>query len=306
MDPRKLRYYAAVLEHGGFAQAAVALHVTQPALSIAVRKLEEELGHTLLERQARPLQATVYGQAVYRSWQAHSTEQQRLVRELRGMADLNTAEVSLVLGATFPLRPVLAALESLRQRYPGFRLRLGMGTYTGDLARVVDGSVDIILSQLPSRGPDPRLLHEPLIVDRFRAVCRRSHPLARKRTVAWPELLQFPWSGGGPFDAFLSGWSKTFAAHGVAAPQATLHTTSIAVTLTALLEHDYLAMLPVDCIAEQLASKALVALPVEGLEWQQQKGASWLQSRAPSPAVAAYMEQLRAELLTERALGGVG
>ena len=181
-----------------------------------------------------------------------------------------------------------------------------MGTYTGDVARVVDGSVDIILSQLPARGPDPRLLHEPLIVDQFRAVCRREHPLAGRTAVAWSELLAFPWSGGGPFDAFLSGWSKAFAAQGVVAPQATLHTTSIAVTLAALLEHDYLAMLPVDCIAEQLASDALAVLPVEGLEWRQQKGASWLQSRALSPGVVAYLEQLRGELAAGHGLGEAG
>ena len=296
MDVRQLRYFAAVVEQGGFAQAAAALHVTQPAVSMAVRKLEDALGHALIERQARPLTLTVFGRAAYRSWEVHAAEQQRLQRELRGMADLNTAQVSLVLGATFPLRAVVAALEALRARYPGFRLSITMGSYTGHLSMVVDGSVDMILSQLPARGPDHRFTHEPLIVDRFRAVCRSNHPLASKTDIRWNDLCRYPWSGGGPFDAFLQGWSERFATHGVVAPEAVLHTSSTVATMMALFEHGYLAMLPVGCIAEELAKGVLCEIDLPGLEWPQEKGASWLQARALSPGANAYLQELRAQL----------
>lgn len=296
MDVRRLRYFAAVVEHGGFARAAAALHVTQPAVSMAVRKLEDDFGHRLVERRAKPMDLTTIGRAVYRSWQTHAAERERLERELGGMVDLNSATVSLVLGATFPLAPVVGALESLRKRYPGFRLRVTMGSYTRDLSSVVDGSADMILSQLPAKGPDARFTHEELISDRFRAVCRASHPLAAKSLITWADLGRYPWAGGGPFDAFLVGWTEKFANEGVKAPDAVLHTTSTIGTMAALMNHDYLAMLPVGCIADELASGALRVLPVAGLEWPQEKGASWLIGRSLSPGGAAYLDQLRIAL----------
>ncbi len=296
MDARRLRYFAAVVDQGGFAQAAAALHVTQPAISMAVRRLEEELGHVLLERNVKPMTLTGFGRAVHQSWQVHASEHQRLVRELRGMADLNAGQVSLVIGATFPLRPVVSALEALRRNFPGFRLSITMGTYTGNLQMVIDGTADLILSQLPARGPDPRFNHEPLIFDCFHAVCRHSHPLASQAEVSWEDLLRYPWSAGGPFDAFLAGWSDAFAAHGVTAPVPVLHTTSTVATMAALVEHDYLAMLPIGCIAKELASGFIKVLPVSGLKWPQEKGASWLATRALSPAAMAYMKELRLQL----------
>lgn len=296
MDARRLKYFAAVVEQGGFAQAAASLHVTQPAISMAVRRLEEDVGNVLLDRQSKPMTATVFGRAVYNSWKTHASEHQRLMRELRGIADLNTAYVKILLGATFPLRPVINALESLRRRFPGFRLNVAMGSYTGDLASVIDGSVDMILSQLPGAAADLRIAHEKLISDRFRAVCRCAHPLAQSDTVNWEDLAAYPWSGAGPFDAFLPGWSEAFHRQGIAPPEPVLQTTSIVATMAALLQHDYLAILPVGCFAEEIGSGMMKVLQVEGFEWPQEKGASWMQARSLSPGASAYLDELRAEL----------
>lgn len=285
-----------MFEHGGFAQAAAALHMTQPAISMAIRKLEDELGHTLLERQAKPIALTDFGRAAYRSWETHAAELKRLARELHGMADLNTACVSLVLGATFPLRAVVAAFESLRGRYPGFRLQVEMGGYTSHVAKVADGSVDMILSQLPASGPDPRFTYEPLISDRFKAVCHRSHALADKANIAWSDLAKHPWASGGPFDAFLPGWSDMFHRHEVPVPEPFLITNSTVATMAAVVGHGYLAMLPTGCFAEELTSGFLRTLPLRELEWPQAKGASWLSTRALAPGASAYLEELRLHL----------
>lgn len=303
MDARRLRYFAAVVEQGGFAQAAAALHVTQPAVSMAVRKLEEDLGNSLLERQSKPMEMTPFGRAVYGSWQVHQAEHRRLIRELRNMADLNTAHVTVVLGATFPMGPVVAALESLRRRYPHFRLSVSMGSYSGNLPSVLDGSADFILSQLPSKA-DARIVHEPLIADRFRPVCRRTHPLAGRAGVTRNDIVLHPWVGGGPFDAFLPGWTDAFACGGLVAPEPVLQTTSIIATMVALLGHDYLAMLPEGYIADELMSGEMSLLPVDGLEWQQTKGASWLQGRSLSPGAVAYIEELKQQLEKGPLAGG--
>ena len=64
MDLRQLSYVVAVADHGGFTRAAEAVHVTQPALSQAVRTLEAELGVELFHRTGRSVVLTAAGEAL--------------------------------------------------------------------------------------------------------------------------------------------------------------------------------------------------------------------------------------------------
>ena len=66
MDLRSLRLYLAVLEHGSITKASENVHVAQPALGLHIRKLEEELGLSLLERHSRGIRATEAGELLAR------------------------------------------------------------------------------------------------------------------------------------------------------------------------------------------------------------------------------------------------
>ncbi len=65
MDLRQLSYFVEIVRRGGFTSAAEAIHVAQPALSAAVRKLEAEIGVTLLDRGARQVALTTDGRAFF-------------------------------------------------------------------------------------------------------------------------------------------------------------------------------------------------------------------------------------------------
>ena len=64
MDTRRLRYFVAVVDHGGFTAAAKATYVSQPALSLAVKELEADLGAALFDRIGRRVQLTAAGTAL--------------------------------------------------------------------------------------------------------------------------------------------------------------------------------------------------------------------------------------------------
>ena len=66
IELKQLRYFIAVAEHSSFVQAAQNLYITQPALSRAIAKLEEELGASLVERTTRSIRLTAAGQELYR------------------------------------------------------------------------------------------------------------------------------------------------------------------------------------------------------------------------------------------------
>ena len=64
MDSNRLRHFVAVVDHGGFTAAARAVYVSQPALSLAVKELETELGVSLFTRTGRQVQLTPAGAAL--------------------------------------------------------------------------------------------------------------------------------------------------------------------------------------------------------------------------------------------------
>ena len=65
MDLHKLRGFHAVVRHGGFTNAARRLHVTQPSISLQVKKLEQEMGARLLDRHSRRVVLTREGEVLY-------------------------------------------------------------------------------------------------------------------------------------------------------------------------------------------------------------------------------------------------
>ena len=290
MDARKLRYFAYLVDNGSFARAAAALHITQPALSIAIMKLEEEVGLPLIDRSVKPIAATVYGEAVYRATQSMASEWVRLQRELHDVADLNNGSVSILLSSTFPYHYVLETHARIRRRFPHFTMAAETRGYSFGLEAMLQGEYDLIFSQLPGSRADLRVMHKEMLYDRFEVICSPKHPLAVVGQPTMADLVEYPWVGGGPFEAFLPGWSQRFANHGLKPPRPLINTMTIAVTETALRDHNYLTMLPVRCIQEQLSAGTLAVLPMQELRWDQVKGVSWAANRSMPPSVRFFLE----------------
>jgi DNA-binding transcriptional LysR family regulator len=79
MDPKKLLYFASIIENGSFKKAAKQLSISQPALSTSMDRLEHSLGYQLLERSPTGVTPTPLGELLY----AHA----RLIREELELAD---------------------------------------------------------------------------------------------------------------------------------------------------------------------------------------------------------------------------
>ncbi|WP_321324396.1 LysR family transcriptional regulator [uncultured Parasphingorhabdus sp.] len=289
LDSRKLKYFATVVECGSFAKAAAALHITQPALSIAIKKLEEELKTPLLDRSIKPIGPTIFGEAVFRSATTIGIESARLHRELHDVADLNNGSVSIVIGATFPYQLVLETHRRIRETYPNFALVVEMGGYTVNLDAMLNGEHDLIFSQLPLNRSDLRVNHKEIMRDRFEVVCSSQHPLAKLKAPDVADLVKYPWVSGGPLDDFLPGWSALFQKHGLTAPRASVNTLTLAITHSLLQSHDCLTMLPVKSIQAEIDAGLLTSLDIPELHWDQIKGVSWAKNRSMPPSVDYFL-----------------
>jgi len=126
MDLKVLRYFIEIIDAGGFGKASEKVHLTQPALSKALRQLEEELDLVLLERGKRGTQVklTQAGEVVYRHGKELLAGRQRMLAELSAQRSLTAGELKLglaPLGSAEIFAPIIA---KYRQQYPQIEMHL--------------------------------------------------------------------------------------------------------------------------------------------------------------------------------------
>ncbi len=186
MTLTELRYVVAIARERHFGRAAEACFVSQPTLSVAVRKLETELDIKLFERTGSEVVATAVGQRVI--------EQASRVLEEADRVKAIAAEGrdplagTLRLGVIFTVGPYLLPhlVPRLRQRAPDMPLIIEEN-YTANLAEQLrHGAVDAVILSLPFEhtGVLTRALYE----EPFRVLMPTSHPWAARARIAAPEL----------------------------------------------------------------------------------------------------------------------
>jgi LysR family hydrogen peroxide-inducible transcriptional activator len=184
----ELRYIVAVARERHFGHAAQSCFVSQPTLSVAIKKLEEELGVTLFERGPGEVSVTPVGQRVVEQAQRVLEEASR-VKELAA-AGHDPLAGTLRLGAIYTIGPYLLPklIPVLRRMAPAMQLMI-QENFTHRLAEMLkQGEVDVILVALPfsESGVATRAVYdEPFLV-----AVPQGHALEKKRHITSDELAR--------------------------------------------------------------------------------------------------------------------
>jgi LysR family hydrogen peroxide-inducible transcriptional activator len=181
MNIRDLRYFLAVAELQHFGQAAEQCCVSQPTLSGQIKKLEGELGVTLLERTNRRVMLTEIGEQVARS-------SRRILREVDTIREVarsshDPLSGSFRLGAFPTLSTYIfpRLVPKVKQSLPDLRLILIEEKTAILLEKLRQGDMDAALLALPVR--DDYLVSQPLFDDEFLLAVPPEHPLAKQQSV---------------------------------------------------------------------------------------------------------------------------
>jgi DNA-binding transcriptional LysR family regulator len=162
----RLHHLLQVAETGSFTAAARAVHLTQPALSTSIARLEDELGARLLHRHARGATPTAAGAALLphaRAAAAAVEAGRRAVAEVQGLARGRVRIGGGATACTHLLPPVLARFHT---DHPGIDLRV-RETYTPSIrAEVAQGRLDLGIAQAGGADPDD-LTEWPWVCDRL-------------------------------------------------------------------------------------------------------------------------------------------
>ena len=186
MTLTELKYIVAVAREKHFGRAAEACYVSQPTLSVAVKKLEEELDVKLFERSASEVSVTSLGEEIVR--QAQSVlEQAAAIKEIAKRGKDPLAGV-LTLGVIYTIGPYMLPdlVRHAIKRTPQMPLMLQENFTVKLLEMLRTGEIDCAILAEPF--PDTGLAIAPLYDEPFMAAVPSSHPLAQHKSVSAHEL----------------------------------------------------------------------------------------------------------------------
>jgi DNA-binding transcriptional LysR family regulator len=190
MDVQALRYFVEVARLGGFTRASASLHVTQPAISRMVKALEDEHGTPLLVRERRRVTLTDAGRIALERATGVLDALRGLEEEVLELSQLKRGSLRVgmppIVGVAF-FPPLLSEYHRL---YPGIALDLREEGSHGIEALVVNRELDVGAVVLPT--DEVAFGTMPFVRDELRVVLHRSHPLARRRTLALRDLRRIP------------------------------------------------------------------------------------------------------------------
>lgn len=186
MTLTELRYVVAVARERHFGRAAEACFVSQPTLSVGIKKLEEELGVAIFERASNEISLTHVGEQIV-------AQAARILEEAAGIKTIAQQSGDplghpLRLGAIYTVGPYILPqiLPILRERAPNMQLII-QESYTGDLREQLKrGKLDVIVISLPFS--EPGVVTQPLYDEPFQLALPTEHPWSKEATIA-PEKL---------------------------------------------------------------------------------------------------------------------
>ncbi|MFI0448021.1 LysR family transcriptional regulator [Actinomadura sp. 6N118] len=193
MDLTTVRWFLMVAELGHVTNAAAELRVSQPGLSRAIARLEEELGIRLFDREGRGVRLSVYGRIFAEHARRLVAEQEAARRALAQAADPERGEVVLAFLHTQGVWLVPELLRGFRQRHPQVTVRLIQDRAVWLEEAVREGRADVAIS-----SPQPEtaeLAWAPLITERLQLAVPADHRLAGRRRVRMAELAGEPFVG---------------------------------------------------------------------------------------------------------------
>ena len=188
-DLQDLQAFAAAAELGNFRKAAEAVHISQPAFSRRIDKLEAALGVRLIDRNTRSMNLTAIGRDFARKVRTLLDD---LDETLLGIGEVGGARMGEVTIACVPSAVYYflpQVLRSYHERYPRIRIRVHDASANEVLQVVASGEADFGVNFMGSE--EPGIEFQSILEERFVAACRRDHPLARKRRISWQELGEY-------------------------------------------------------------------------------------------------------------------
>jgi DNA-binding transcriptional LysR family regulator len=261
-----LAAFLAIVHSGSLGRAAETLHVTQPALSRTVRRLEAQVRSPLFERHSKGMQLTPIGEALL----PHATLLQResdIAREeidaLRGLAK-GTIRVGAVASIASVVLPI--AIERVLQKWPNLQAQIVEGVWDRLADALIKREIDLALSIAADDTDEICAIGDCQWQDSSYVVAALDHPLRAKRKLSLVDTLDERWAippkGTPPFEHM----RQQFASRGLRVPNVVVETRSITVLKSLVARSGFLSWMATPMYEAERQAGVIDALQIPGVE----------------------------------------
>jgi len=304
MELRALKYLLSLAERGSVTAAAKEHFVTQPAVSIALRKLETELGQRLYRIEGRAVLFTEAGEIVLEYAKRLSGLESELFQRMGDLAGLRRGRISLGTIDAASIYVLPEVFSRFRERFAGIEVKLEISS-TMVLVRKMDaGQLDLVIGTIPENAEGGYevfpIYSEPLVV-----IAPPGHPLANGAPVPAASLAGHPFISFHEESITRRIVEHAFAGLGVS-PHIAMAIDSPEAIKRLVSSGLGLAALPRRVVQGELRTGGLAAIEVEGLRMERRLGLILRSKRYISTTARAFlgvMDEVMEVGLPERLLG---
>lgn len=185
---RQIRSFVMVARTSSFTQAARALHLSQPALTVRIRQLEQTLGVPLFDRNTRSVQLTRVGRELAPQLERLQEELESVLAQTREQAQGQRGVVRLACIPSFAASALPEAITAFRARHPQITFSLKDTNWSRVVAMVRSGEVDFGVGDKATIEPDLEFIQ--VMEDRMQVIYRKDHPIAALKKVTLTKLAE--------------------------------------------------------------------------------------------------------------------
>ncbi|MEP3116151.1 LysR family transcriptional regulator [Nisaea sp.] len=186
MEMNQVRYFLAVCEHRNFTHAANASNVSQPSLTVAIKKLEEELGGALFLRDRAGCRLTPLGKLLRPRLEKVHAEMREAKADAIRHTNLERVPIGIALGETIGHSRIAEAVERFRARMPQAEIELIVAQPDALLAGLREGEFDVVIT---AQDVSPELYRiDHIYRESYRVVVAKGHALANNDAVTLEAL----------------------------------------------------------------------------------------------------------------------
>ncbi|HKE26680.1 MAG TPA: LysR substrate-binding domain-containing protein [Bryobacteraceae bacterium] len=286
MEHYLLQVFLTVATEGSFSRAAEKLLRTQPAVSLALQRLEQELGEKLIDRSGKELILTDAGNTVLEYARRFQSLQQEMDNSLAELRDNSAGRLTIGANESTTLY-LLRHIERYRELYPKIKVQVRRSLSSKIPGELLDGNLELgVISYDPG---DERLKSKVIYADALAFVVSPKHPLAKRKAVSIGELGSEHFIAHNVLSPYREVVLRQFQGHKV--PLRMEVEMPTIESIRKLVQSNLgVAFLPRMCVEQEIEQKLLAEVRVKEMHVERKIRLVYPTRRALSHAARAFLE----------------
>jgi DNA-binding transcriptional LysR family regulator len=292
LDPRQLRAFLAIVRCGSLGLAAESLHITQPALSRIVRRLEDQLEVQLFERRTTGMELTTFGQALLPHATVLSEEAAVALEQINSLRGLGHGTLRVGAVGSIAVNVLPRVLERMLSQWPNLHVQITEAVEDVLETALTHNTIDVAISGAIAESEAIVQVAEAKFTDTYSVISAANHPLQKRRGLTVRDLLNIPWVMPSVEAEPRRQFNALMASLGVVPPRVVVETRSTSMIKAMIAQTNYLGWLPQPLFATEQQAGLIRPLAVKDMASQRRFFVYRRRRSVMPPPLSKFLELL--------------